>query len=98
MSKGGVGMKKVLSPLGILSMLCLLMVLPLMVSAQAALPDETTLVIGQGVDVGSLEPSNVTSRQEANIFGHVFATLYEIAEDGSLQPWLANAYSISEDG
>ncbi len=91
-------MKRVFSPLGILSIVCLLLAMPLMVSAQAALPDDTTLVIGQSVDIASLEPSLVTSRQEANIFGHVFATLYEISEDGTLQPYLANSYSISEDG
>jgi peptide/nickel transport system substrate-binding protein len=90
-------MKKVLSPLGLLSIVCLLMVFPILVNAQA-LPDENTLVIGQSVDVGSLEPSLVTSRAEANIFGHLFATLYEISEDGTLQPFLANSYSISEDG
>lgn len=66
------------------------------VSAQT--PDETTLVVGQSVDVGALEPALVGSRAESNIFNHVFATLYEIADDGTLQPYLANSYSISEDG
>lgn len=66
--------------------------------ASAQTPDETTLVIGQSVDVGALEPALVGSRAEANIFGHLFATLYDISEDGSLLPYLATSYSISEDG
>lgn len=73
----------------------LLMVIPF-ASAQA--PDETTLVIAQSVDVGALEPSLVGSRAESNIFNHLFATLFEIADDGTLQPYLATGYTISEDG
>lgn len=69
---------------------------PLLVSAQT--PDETTLVIAQSVDVAALEPSLVGSRSETNIFDNVFGKLYEIAEDGSLDPYLANSYTISEDG
>jgi peptide/nickel transport system substrate-binding protein len=70
--------------------------LPFLASAQT--PDENTLIIAQSVDVGSLEPAVVTSRAEANIFGHVFATLYEISESGTLDPYLANSYTISDDG
>jgi peptide/nickel transport system substrate-binding protein len=61
-------------------------------------PDDNTLVIAQTVDVASLEPSLVGSRAEANIFGHLYGTLYDIAGDGTLVPFLANSYSISEDG
>lgn len=71
--------------------------LPMAVSAQTT-PDENTLVIAQTVDVGALEPSLVGSRAESNIFNHVFATLYEITDSGELSPYLANSYSISEDG
>lgn len=66
--------------------------------AFAQMPDESTLVIAQSVDVGALEPSLVGSRAESNIFNHVFGTLYEISESGSLDPFLANSFSISEDG
>jgi peptide/nickel transport system substrate-binding protein len=72
-----------------------LTVVPL-VSAQT--PDETTLVIAQSVDVGALEPALINSRAESNIFNHMFATVYEISEAGSLEPYLANSYTISEDG
>ncbi len=84
------------SRFGLLLMVLLLVAIPLAVQAQT--PDETTLVIAQSVDVGSLEPSIVGSRAESNIFNHLFGTLYEISEDGSLQPYLATSYSISEDG
>jgi peptide/nickel transport system substrate-binding protein len=73
-----------------------LLAVPLAVSAQ--MPDDTTLVIAQSVDVGTLDPAIVGSRSEANIFGHVFGTLYQIADSGELVPYFANSYSISEDG
>jgi peptide/nickel transport system substrate-binding protein len=73
-----------------------LLALPLALSAQT--PDENTLVIGQTVDVGGLEPALVGSRAESNIFHHLFGTLYEITETGEIVPYMANSYRISEDG
>lgn len=64
----------------------------------AQMPDDNTLVVAQSVDVGALEPALVGSRAEANIFGHLFATLYDITETGTLAPMLATGYTISEDG
>lgn len=61
-------------------------------------PDENSLVIGQSVDVGALDPASVNSRAEANIFFHVFGTLFEIGDDGVLRPYLATEYAVSEDG
>jgi peptide/nickel transport system substrate-binding protein len=66
--------------------------------AVAQMPDESTLVVAQSVDVGSLEPSVVGSRAESNIFNHLFGTLFEISQEGTLDPYLATSYSISEDG
>lgn len=80
----------------VLALMMLLVGVPLMVAAQA--PDENTLVIAQSVDIALLDPSAVASRSESNIFGHIWGTLYEISDDGSIQPYLANAYSVSEDG
>jgi peptide/nickel transport system substrate-binding protein len=93
-------MDVILRRFGRLSIVALLIlsILPLVVNAQAAMPDENTLVVAQSVDVGALEPALVGSRAESNIFNHLFATLYEITETGSLDPFLANSYSISEDG
>ena len=79
------------------TLLCLALA-PLAVSGQAMMPDDSTLVIAQTVDVNGWDPSEVNSRAEANIFGHMFATLFEIAEDGSLRPHLAHSVSLNEDG
>ena len=60
--------------------------------------EPTRLVLAQTVDLDGLEPSEVNSRAEANIFGHIYATVYEITETGEIVPYLANDYQISEDG
>ena len=65
---------------------------------EAASGEKTRLVLAQSVDVQGLEPSNVNSRAESNIFGHIYAQLYEITEDGTLDPYLAESYTLSEDG
>jgi len=65
---------------------------------QAAPAEKTRLVIAQSVDVQGLEPSNVNSRAESNIFAHIFGTLFEVTVDGALEPYLAESYSVSEDG
>ncbi len=72
--------------------------LTIAVSAQAPGPDDSTLVIAQSVDTDGWEPSEVNSRAEANIFTHMFATLYEITETGVLSPYLAHDISYSNDG
>lgn len=65
---------------------------------EAASGEKTRLVLAQSVDVQGLEPSNVNSRAESNIFGHIYAQLYEITESGTLDPYLAESYTLSEDG
>ncbi|MCC7449385.1 MAG: ABC transporter substrate-binding protein [Anaerolineae bacterium] len=84
--------------IGVIVLALLITVLPGAVNAQGAKPGKDTLVIAQSVDVGTLEPSNVNSRSEANIFAHLYGTLYEIDEKGTLVPYLAKAYKYSEDG
>ncbi len=74
-----------------------LAILPLVVSAQPG-PDESTLVIAQTVDIDSWEPSEVNSRAEANVFSHIFGTLYSISETGSIDPYLAKEYRLENDG
>ena len=54
--------------------------------------DATRLILAQTVDLDGLEPSEVNSRAEANIFGHMYATVYEITETGDIVPYLANDY------
>ena len=92
-------MKSNLRGLVALALVILLVMTALpMVSAQAPGPDDNTLVIAQTVDVDSWEPSVVTSRAEANIFSHLFGTLFEITETGELTPYLASDVSYSESG
>lgn len=64
----------------------------------AQAPDNDTLVIAQSTDASTLEVSQIGSRSEANILGHVFGTLFEISETGEIVPFLAESYTVSEDG
>jgi len=84
------------SRFSLLFIVLLLVTMPLVIHAQT--PDETTLVIAQSVDVGALEPALINSRAESNIFNHLYGTLFEISENGTLDPYLATSYTISEDG
>jgi peptide/nickel transport system substrate-binding protein len=65
---------------------------------EAPAGERSQLVIAQTVDMDGLEPSEVNSRAEANVFNHMYATVYEISETGSIDPYLANDFAISEDG
>jgi len=80
----------------LLFIVLLLAATTLVVSAQT--PGESTLIIAQSVDVGALEPALVGSRAESNIFNHLYGTLFEISDSGTLDPYLATSYTISEDG
>lgn len=64
----------------------------------AQAPDDSTLVIAQSVDASTFDPAEIGSRNEANIAQHIFATLYQASPDGEIVPYLANDYTISEDG
>ena len=67
-------------------------------SAAADTGEKSRLIVAQTVDLSGFEPSQVTSRAEANLFGHLYGTLFEIADTGELVPFLATAYTLSEDG
>ncbi len=71
---------------------------PAEAAGEAASGEKSRLVIAQSVDVQGLEPSNVNSRAESNIFGHLYGTLYDITESGEIKPYLAKSYTLSEDG
>ncbi len=73
-----------------------LVVLPLVVSAQT--PDQDTLIIGQSIDVDTLDPDNVSSRAEANVVAHMFGTLYSVDDKGTIVPYLAKAYTTNASG
>lgn len=82
---------------GLLVVLAALTLTPLTAGAQAPAADENTLVLGRlGGEPTSLDPSQVGAFNE---FLHLFGTLYELGQaSGSIDPHLANAYSLSEDG
>lgn len=71
---------------------------PQQAKAQGVRPDAETLVIGQSVDAASFEPQLSNSRAEANIMQHIFGTLYQVADNGNIEPYLAKSYTESEDG
>jgi peptide/nickel transport system substrate-binding protein len=66
------------------------------VSAQA--PDGKTLVVGFSNDASTFETADISSRDNANIAQHIFASLYEVDPDGKLVPYLAKSYEESADG
>jgi peptide/nickel transport system substrate-binding protein len=86
-------MKRLLTTSLLLS-LCLLLALPL--AAQE--PDDTTLVIAQGVDAPSLDPSNQAATTTGNILAHMFGTLFTVTVDGQIVPYLATSVDMSDDG
>jgi peptide/nickel transport system substrate-binding protein len=81
----------------LLVLLAALTITPLTAGAQAPGVDENTLVLGRlGGEPTSLDPSQVGAFNE---FLHMFGTLYELGQaSGSIEPHLANDYTISEDG
>ena len=78
--------------------LLVLVITPMTASAQIPVSSEDTLVIRIPTEPTSLDPSQVVGGN-FSIFMHMFGTLYELGQaDGSIEPYLAYDYSISEDG
>jgi len=65
--------------------------------AYAAPPDDT-IVVGISADASTFDPAAISSRDNANIAGHIFGTLYEIDASGKIVPNLAESYTEAEDG
>lgn len=77
--------------------------LPLIVSAQQVpTPDENTIVVAVTSPPASLDPAQVGGSTGGNNFSilmHMFAQLYELGQaSGSINPYLAHSFEISEDG
>src|SRR5260221_4954698 len=66
--------------------------------AVAQAPDAKTVVIGVSSDSDSWDPDEITSRDAANIEKLMFGTLYDVAADGKLVPYLADSYAFEKDG
>src|SRR5215510_9451130 len=54
--------------------------------------------IAVGVDPDTLDPVQLTTTTVGNIVDYVVETLTKLATDGSIQPHLAESWSISPDG
>ena len=67
-------------------------------SISNATPPDDTFVVGLPTDTIGLEPAQISSRHTANILKHIFGTLFFISESGTLDPNLADSYSVSDDG
>ncbi len=66
------------------------------VAAQAPVADEDTIVVGIFAEPVSLDPARVAN---FNITSHMFGQLYELGQaTGSIDPYLADSYTVSEDG
>ena len=66
-------------------------------SISFAAPPDDTFVVGLPTDTIGLEPAQISSRHTANILKHIFGTLFFISETGTLDPNLAESYSVSDD-
>lgn len=74
----------------------------LSVQAQVPEPDENTLVVAYNREPGSLDPAQVggaTGGGNSTILMHMFGQLFELGQaSGSINPYLAHSFDISEDG
>lgn len=59
---------------------------------------KTTLKIGIGIDADTLDPAGQTTTTIINIVRFITEPLFIVDERGELIPWLAESYSVSEDG
>ena len=82
----------------ILTILIISVSLLFTVSVSNAAPPDDTFVVGLPTDTKGLEPAQISSRHTANIMKHMFGTLFFISEKGTLDPNLAESYSVSDDG
>jgi peptide/nickel transport system substrate-binding protein len=66
--------------------------------AFAQAPSASTLVIAQGADATSLDPASISSIPADNIAKHLWASLLEITPSGEIVPYIAESFTVSEDG
>lgn len=66
-------------------------------SALAAPPDDT-VVVGLSAEPATFDPAQISSRDNANIAKHIFATLFTVTYEGEVEPYLVDTTEVSEDG
>src|SRR4029453_1480248 len=57
-----------------------------------------TFRIAVGIDPDTLDPVQQTTTTVGNIVDYVVETLTRLAPDGSIQPYLAESWTVSADG
>jgi peptide/nickel transport system substrate-binding protein len=67
-------------------------------SAACAVPPSDTLIVGLSADITTFDPDQGDSRDNLNILGHIFGTLYRISSSGAIEPSMASDYTVSPDG
>ncbi len=57
-----------------------------------------TLILSQGTDADTLDPSDIASTDSLNIARLLYGTLYSVSPDGKLHPYLAESSQFAPDG
>ncbi|MHA3977030.1 ABC transporter substrate-binding protein [Halovulum sp. GXIMD14794] len=70
----------------------------LMTGAALAQVDDDTIVVGLSADITTLDPAQISSRDNSNVARHMFGTLMSIDAEGVEQPDLAESREVTEDG
>lgn len=70
----------------------------LMTGAALAQVDDDTIVVGLSADITTLDPAQISSRDNSNVARHIFGTLMSIDGEGVEQPGLAVSREVTEDG
>ncbi len=63
-----------------------------------AAPADDTIVVGLSADASTFDPAQISSRDNANIAKHIFATLFTVTYEGEVQPYLVRETALSDDG
>ncbi len=71
---------------------------PTQATTVAQPPSGTTLRVGVGIDVASLDPIAQTNTTVANMLSYIVETLVTFDQNGKIVPLLAKSWTTSEDG
>lgn len=63
-----------------------------------AAPPANTIVVGLSADASTFDPAQISSRDNANIAKHIFATLFTVTFAGEIEPYLVDNTTVSDDG
>ena len=63
-----------------------------------AAPPDNTIVVGLSSEPSTFDPAQISSRDNANIAKHIFATLFTVDFEGKVEPYLVDKTAVSDDG